>query len=161
MSGDNNNKNRKEEMNHMEDENSKSSITKQAEEKVAKHELESEHPDEILETLPPKMRERIETFMGSIAGPFVSPLESKLNEKHIDKILEIKEKYEDRVFKDTQQSRKFQLGYVLIGVSVFVFLTLLLVGKETELFKEIIKLFVAFVGGMGAGFGIKSHISSK
>jgi len=32
---------------------------------------------------------------------------------------------------------------------------------NTELFKEIIKLFVAFVGGIGVGFGIKSHINSK
>lgn len=128
---------------------------------------ETNYPGDELELgdkLSPEVRKGIEAAfmsMESISRPLLSPLESKINEKHIDKILEIKEKYGDNVFKDTQQSRKFQLVYVLIGVSVFVFLTLLLVGKDTDLFKEIIKLFVTFVGGIGVGFGIKSHINSK
>jgi len=156
MSGDNS-KNKKEEMNHPEDENFQSTITKQAEKKPMKNELKSEEP-ELVEKQPSKMIERIETVMGRFSGPLLSPLESKINEKHIDKILEIKDKYDDNAFKDTQQARKFHLIYILVGVSIFVFLTLFLVGKDTELFKEILKLFISFVGGMGAGFGIKHYM---
>ncbi len=99
--------------------------------------------------------------MGSFSRSILSPLESKINEKHIDKILELGEKDNERMYKDTQHSRKFLLVYILIGVSLFVFLTLFLVGKDTELFKDIIKLFIAFVGGMGAGYGIKHYVDYK
>ena len=93
--------------------------------------------------------------MESFAGSLPSPIESKINEKHIDKILEIKERYDERRFKDINQSRRFSFAYVLMGAGLFVFLALFLVGKNTDLFKEIIKLFIAFVGGMGLGYGIK------
>nr|NIM17620.1 hypothetical protein [Candidatus Aminicenantes bacterium]NIM84287.1 hypothetical protein [Candidatus Aminicenantes bacterium]NIN23773.1 hypothetical protein [Candidatus Aminicenantes bacterium]NIN47489.1 hypothetical protein [Candidatus Aminicenantes bacterium]NIN90409.1 hypothetical protein [Candidatus Aminicenantes bacterium] len=99
--------------------------------------------------------------MGSISRSILSPFESKINEKHIDKILELGEKDNERMYKDTQHSRKFLLFYILIGVSLFVFLTLFLVGKDTELFKEVIKLFVVFVGGLGAGYGIKHYKDRK
>lgn len=117
---------------------------------------------QIISNLPPHIKESFMeiTSMG-LGNPFLSSFASKINEKHIDKLIDINGISDERAFKDVQQSRRFQLVYVLIGVSVFVFLTLLLVGKDTELFKEIIKLFVAFVGGIGVGFGIKSHINSK
>ena len=156
MSGDNS-KDKREEMNHSEDEKSQATITEKTEKMAMKNKLKSKEP-EIVEKLPSKVKESIETFMGSFSGPFLSPLESKINEKHIEKILDIKEKYDDNAFKDTQQARKFHLIYILIGVSIFVFLTLFLIGKDTELFKEILKLFITFVGGMGAGFGIKHYM---
>lgn len=160
MSGDNK-KNKKEKTSHTGDETFQSPITKQDEKKAMKHKHESEEP-EFIEKLPPKLKKVMETFMSmDISRSSLSPFDSKINEKHIDKILEIKEKYEDKIFKDTQQSRKFQLVYVLIGVSVFVFLTLLLVGKDTELFKEIIKIVVLFAGGLGTGYGIKTYKDKK
>jgi hypothetical protein len=145
MNGNDNKKDKKEEIGHHEGENDQE--TKSG-------------GSGVLEGLPPEERKRIQTFMsmGSVSGSILSPFESKINEKHIEKILDIKEKYDEKIFKDTQQSRKFLLIYILIGVFVFVFLTLFLVGKDTELFKEIIKLFIAFVGGMGAGFGIKHYM---
>lgn len=33
--------------------------------------------------------------------------------------------------------------------------------KYTELYKEAMKLFVAFAGGLGGGFGIKGYIDRK
>ena len=162
MNGDKNNESKKKEMKHRDDENVQTGNAKKDDESSIENKDKSEEL-EILEDLPPKAKKIVEAMfsMESIARPGLSHLESKINEKHIDKILEIKEKYDDKVFSDTQQSRKFLLLYILIGVSLFVFLTLFLVGKDTELFKEIIKLFIAFVGGMGAGVGIKHYMDNK
>lgn len=154
MSGDNN-KNKKDESGHPQDESSQTVITEQGKKKSTKNAIKAEEPEREAKQLS-KILE-IEKFMG-VSGSLLSPLESKINEQHIDKILEIRERYDDKVFKDTQQSRKFMLLYILIGVALFVFLTLFLVGKDTELFKEILKLFISFVGGMGVGFGIKRYM---
>jgi hypothetical protein len=42
-----------------------------------------------------------------------------------------------------------------------VFFTVFLVKTDTELYKEAMKLFVAFAGGLGGGFGIKGYIDRK
>jgi len=74
----------------------------------------------------------------------------------IDKILEITAKDDKRSFKDTAQSRKFTLLYVVIFVALFIFLTVFLVGADKDLYKEAIKLFAVFLGGFCGGFGVKS-----
>ena len=91
-------------------------------------------------------------------GPMQHPLAEKVNEKHIDKILDISEKDAERSFKDAGETRKFTLIYVVIFVILFVFITIFLVGSDKELYKEVIKLFAVFLGGLGSGFGIKSYM---
>jgi hypothetical protein len=87
-----------------------------------------------------------------------NPLAEKINEKHIDKILDIAEKDDERSFKDAGENRKFTLIYVLVFAALFVFSTIFLVGSDKELYKEVIKLFAVFLGGLGGGFGIKSYM---
>lgn len=118
---------------------------------------------ELLNELPPEMRKEIKGFLSlsQISGSLRSKPPYKLNDGHIDKILEISEKDDERRFQDVQQSRRYVLFYILLGISLFVFLTLFLVGKDTELFKEIIKLFISFVGGIGLGYGFKSYLDKK
>jgi hypothetical protein len=161
MNDDNKEKN-KDEVKHHEDVNSKKDIAKQDVEKLSKGNDTSEEA-EIFEdeNNHHRMKKMITGFMGSISRSALSPFESKINEKHIDKILDIKEKYDDNIFRDTQSSRKFHLVYILIGVSLFVFLTLFLVGNDSELFKDIIKLFIAFVGGVGIGYGFRAYKGSE
>jgi hypothetical protein len=155
------NKKEKKEVKNSGDENSQASNNKSKEEKTEMHDTESEAL-EILQDMPPEIKKRfLSISKGSFSRSILSPLESKINEKHIDKILVIKEKYEDNIFSDTQSARKFQLIYILLGVALFVFLTLFLVSNDKDLFKEIIKLFIAFVGGFGAGYGIKSYKDSR
>ncbi len=77
MSGDNS-KDKKEEMDHPEDENSQSAITKQAEKKAVKNELKSEEPA-IVEKQPSKRIESIEAaIMGSFPDLFYRLLIPKL-----------------------------------------------------------------------------------
>ena len=120
---------------------------------------EDEIPED-LEGLPPELKTFIMSMRG-YSGPIPNPLASKINEDHIDKIIEASAKDDERRYKDMQQARKFHLIYFLAGIALFVFLTLFLVGKDTELFKEIVKLFIVFVGGIGAGYGIKSYIRKE
>ena len=67
-------------------------------------------PD-LLNELPRKS----ERLSKSVVWPWVgsarcqNPLTGKINEKHIDKILELAEKDEERSFKDAAESRKFVL----------------------------------------------------
>ena len=89
-------------------------------------------------------------------GPASHPLVEKINEKHIDRILQLSDQSEARAFEETTQSRWFTLTYVVIAACVFIFLTAFLVGMNADLYMEIIKLLVVFLGGLGGGFGIKT-----
>lgn len=114
---------------------------------------------EFLKKLPPEARKVVEIGMSlQRFGPMPNPLTDKLNEKHIDKILEISAKDDERTFADAAQSRWFALGYVIIFVALFIFLTIFLVGADKELYKEAVKLFAVFLGGFGGGFGVKTYM---
>ncbi|VFM96560.1 MAG: hypothetical protein BECKG1743F_GA0114225_101702 [Candidatus Kentron sp. G] len=82
----------------------------------------------------------------------------KLNEKHIDKILELSAENEERSFKEATQSRRFTLIYAMIFAALFIFVTIFLVQADKDLYKEILKLFAVFLGGLGGGFSIKSYM---
>ena len=94
-------------------------------------------------------------------GPMPNPLTEKLTEKHIDKILDISAKDDERSFADSAHSRWFTLVYVILGIALFVFLTIFLVGADKELYKEAVKLFAVFLGGFGGGFGVKSYMDRE
>jgi hypothetical protein len=147
---------------HPGNENSQFATAKQGVENIAE-DRDNEEEIELFEDVQPSIKKSVKTMLTlqGITGPISSVLDSKINEKHIDKILELTEKSDERRFKDTKHLRKFRLIYLLIGVALFIFLTLFLVGKDPELFKEVIKLFVVFVGGMGAGYGIRHYKDSE
>ena len=114
---------------------------------------------ELLEKLPPEARKVVEIGMSMHRfGPIPNPITEKLNDRHIDKILDIAAKDDERAFEDAKESRKFTLIYILVFSALFIFLTIFLVGSDVELYKEIIKLFTIFLGGLGSGFGIKSYM---
>lgn len=114
---------------------------------------------ELLKNLPPEAKKVLEVGMSMHRfGPMPNPLTEKINERHIDKILEIAEKDDERSFEDAGAARKFTLIYVLVFAALFIFSTVFLVGSDKELYKEVIKLFAVFLGGLGSGFGIKSYM---
>ena len=84
-----------------------------------------------------------------------------MNEKILDKVVEFKKRCDERKFQDLQHAKQFQLLYILIGISFFVFLTLFLGTKDPELFKEIVEIFIVFACGIGAGYGIKSYKDNR
>lgn len=121
-------------------------------------------PDpELLNKLSPEARKVVEVGMMSMQrfGPMPNPIAEKLTPNHIDKILNIAEKDDERSYKDTGQSRKYTLIYILIFAALFIFTTIFLVGSDKELYKETMKLFSVFLGGLGSGFGIRSYMDKK
>ena len=117
---------------------------------------------EILENLPPEIKRVMQIGFGmQRVGPIPSPLASKVNEQHISRILEITEEDSKRDFTDVQRARWFSFGYVLLFCALFVFLTIYLAGENSALYGEIVKLAVAFLGGVGSGFGVKTYLDRK
>jgi len=120
-------------------------------------------PDaDLLKKLPPEARKVVEIGMSMHRfGAMSNPLADKLTEKHIDKILDISAKDDERSFADAAHSRWFTLTYVVLFLALFVFLTVYLVGADKELYKEAVKLFAVFLGGFGGGFGVKSYMDRE
>ncbi len=134
----------------------------EAEVDASEDKTEAESEAEFLGKLPPEARKVVEIGMSMHRfGPMPNPIAEKLNEGHIDKILEIAAKDDERAFQDAGSSRKYTLAYIVIFVSLFIFLTIFLVGSDIELYKEIIKIFVVFLGGLGSGFGIKTYMDKN
>ena len=116
-----------------------------------------------LENLPPEVKRVVQATlsMQRISTPFGSPLQDKINEEHISKILEIVEKDDERTFADAQSARKYTLINTIIILGFFGFLTVFLVNKDVEVYRELLKLTVAFAGGLGSGFGLKGYLDRK
>ena len=115
---------------------------------------------EVIEGLPPEVREFVRVGMMSMQhnGPLPNPLIEKINEGHIDRIIDLAEKDGNLNYKDAGRSKCYTLVYTLIAVAVFVFVTVFLAKTNQELFKEILKLFAVFIGGLGSGFGLKGYM---
>ena len=94
-------------------------------------------------------------------GPMPNPLTEKLTPAHIDKILEISEKDDERSFADSTQSRWFALGYSIVAAALLIFLTVFLVDADKALYEETMKMFAVFLGGFGGGFGVKSYMDRE
>lgn len=143
----------------LDDEKSENNIITDSKEETSK---EESHDPEILENLPPELKRVMEVgfSMQKFSGPVASPLLEKINEKHIDKILDLSEKEDDRQYKDSQSNKIIFISCFVIVILLFVFLTIHLAQSNSELYMEILKLSIAFVGGLGGGFGIKSYIGS-
>lgn len=116
-----------------------------------------------LQNLPPEVKRVVEASLSIqrfSSGSF-SPIQQKINEQHISKILEIVEKDDERAFADAQSSRKYALIYTIILVITFGSLTVFLVNKDVALYQEILKIIIIFGGGFGSGFGFKSYRDRK
>jgi hypothetical protein len=109
-----------------------------------------------------EIRQRItEVMMGVARGPGHHPIFEKFTAAHVDKFL-------DHTHQDDQDERHlirsrrwFQLAYVLIGVASLLLLIVFLLPTDRELLVEILKDVVIFGGGIGSGYGIKSHLERR
>ena len=106
------------------------------EDSAATKDVDSIEPD-LPKSLPPEAKKVLEVGMSMRRfGAMPNPIAEKINERHIDKILDIAEKDEERSFKDTGESRKFTLVYILIFAAIFVFTTVFLADSDRDLYKE-------------------------
>jgi len=119
---------------------------------------ESVIPDEILEQMPEEERGRVISIMKQTMFSGImsrkNPIAEKITEGHIDKMIDESAKDSEREYKDKNNQRLFTLGIVFLGVLLLIFLTVYLAKSHEETLMNIIIPILAFLGGMGAGYGI-------
>ncbi|WP_013325317.1 hypothetical protein [Gloeothece verrucosa] len=115
-----------------------------------------------IENLPAPIKRVVQgtLSMQRISSPF-SPLQNKITESHITKILEITEKDDERAFLDTKEERKYNFWYFVFILAFLVFITVFLVNKDITLYQEILKIIIIFGGGFGSGIGFKGYLDRK
>ncbi|MCU0615022.1 MAG: hypothetical protein MUD09_08070 [Desulfobacterales bacterium] len=89
------------------------------------------------------------------------PLFEKFTEDHVHKYLDYIQKDDDNEFSFRSSNRWFYLLYTVLGLCFFSFLVIYLLPKDKGLLDEILKLLVAFAGGLGSGYGIKAFKDKK
>lgn len=147
-------------MSEQEAQSEKKPESKQAEDSESV-DLEAIAPE--LADLPPEAKRFVQATlsMQRFSAPLVSPILGKINENHISKILEIAEKEDERLFADTQSSRKYTLINTILILCFFGFLTVFLVNKDVAVYQEILRIIIIFGGGLGSGFGLKGYLDRK
>ena len=115
---------------------------------------------EVLDDLPPKFkREFIREVSMIRSGSVANPIYSKINEDHITSIITEGAESNKRDFEDAQRERYFKFAIVLVGVGLFIFITLYLARDNAELFTNILVGSATFIGGAGVGYGYRSRQS--
>ena len=101
----------------------------------------------------------VEEFTGIAQfGPMHHPIFSKFEPEHVTQFLaNVREREQDESHYK-KGGRWFRLAYVLTGIGVFVFLTLLLLPDQSDLYFQILEYVGIFAAGFAGGYGIKTYM---
>ncbi|UTC82689.1 hypothetical protein [Treponema denticola] len=121
---------------------------------------------EAIDNAPPEIKHALQQFslgilstqqISSRSSKFFDNISDKITEDHIDKIIDKTDTTDKRefIFNIFIQIRNLLL--VSGCIALFVWLTIYLASKNEPLYKEVLKITVSFLGGLGLGFGIKSY----
>jgi hypothetical protein len=129
---------------------------------TANKELDSLHP--FINKVPSNFREVFLAIQQTITRSSVHPLIEKFNEKHIDKALDQISVQGERQYELAKIDKRNNLVYVIIGSTIFVFLSWFLLPSDKEAFIELIRTLLVAGGGIGIGGGytiVKLYRSRK
>lgn len=119
----------------------------------------AEEIGDVVNQFPEEMRSAIQIMAGS--GPAYPPFMKNIDGEHLHKIFDLADKEMSFVFKDRSMNRYLIFGVFLVIVALLVFLTVYLVEDHPEIFADILKLGVIFMGGFGSGWGFFSYRASR
>ena len=127
---------------------SKESLIKKEEAKVP----------EFLGDLPPEVKEVLGfgLTMRNFSGSHVPSIVSKINERHIDKVLDLAKDDSDKDYKANLWNLGMRISIIAISIGLFMFLTFYFGRTDKELYLDLVKVIAAFLGGIGIGYGLKS-----
>ena len=91
------------------------------------------------------------------SGPERHPVFDKFEPEHVTQFLDNSYKLESAEGNFRRGGRWFIFLLISLAVAVFVFLTIFLVPDHLDVYTEILKIILAFLGGMGAGYGVKTY----
>ena len=117
--------------------------------------------EEAFRDAPKEVQRFMAMFRSGPMSPPMHPLFNKFTDAHIDKFLDYSQKDDENTYSLYKSGRWFSLSYVLIGAGFLIFLIAFLANNNKELLADIIKILVIFAGGIGGGFGLKSHLEKK
>jgi hypothetical protein len=135
---------------------------------------EREEPSEQeLAQIPiPEQFKQLTSFFAATQQPVFPPFASKVNEAHIDKILDITDRQYVREFEAENAERELEntkrkyafarlVLIAVLGIGLFIFLTVYMVDRDRELYKEVLKIGLTFLSGLGLGGGVAYHLGRK
>lgn len=113
-------------------------------------------PPEILEHVPEPVRERVKQSFGFISGAVSNPMTKKITSEHITKIIDSDREFTKGEMELRKSNRNYTLGYVILIIALFVFLTIYLATSNSTLYQAILTHVGAIIAGFGAGWGFNS-----
>jgi hypothetical protein len=129
-----------------------------------KDKQELQASSESVEKIPEPVRSFFSSFFAS-RQPVFPPFMEKINEEHINKVLDYSEKQDERDFAEAQAERKFAFARFIVIALVFaftlVFLTLYLAPIDKELYRDVLKIGLGFLSGAGLAGGVAYHLGRK
>ena len=99
-------------------------------------------------------------FVASFArssGPAYHPIFEKFDSEHVSQFLAQTHETDQEERQLRRSDRWFRLCYVLIGVVIFIFLTLFLLPDHAALYLEILKALGIFGAGAAGGYGLRAY----
>jgi hypothetical protein len=131
----------------------------------------AEDLEKMFDEAPPEMKKVISRMFsmqissrqesGPLSSRFFDAIGPKINEEHINKLISNNDNSDKRQFGFSVfiQIRNILIVSGIIGV--FIWLTIFMSTNNATLYLDLIKTIVAFLGGIGIGFGIKSYKEKK
>ena len=104
------------------------------------------------------VRELVASFAAiSRTGPAYHPIFDKFESEHVSQFLRQAHEQDQDEQQFARSSRWFRLVYALMGLGVFVFMTVLLLPEHGSLYVEILKGLGIFAAGAAGGYGLKAY----
>jgi len=89
------------------------------------------------------------------------PIFDKFTPEHVGKFLDYSHDDDVHEYTLARENRWFYLAYVVLAIGFLVFLIVFLTPSHKDLLTDILRLLLAFAGGFGAGFGLKSYLEKR
>lgn len=105
----------------------------------------------------PQVFQEIVASFARSSGPVYHPIFEKFESEHVSQFLTQTHETDREERQLRRGDRWFSLGYVSIGVAIFIFLTLLLLPDHAALYLEILKALGIFGAGAAGGYGLRAY----
>lgn len=105
----------------------------------------------------PRVLQEIVASFDQSSGPIYHPIFDKFESEHVSQFLAQTHETDRDERRLRRGDRWFRLGYVLIGVFIFLFLTWFLLPDHAALYLEILKALGIFGAGAAGGYGLRAY----
>ena len=101
--------------------------------------------------------QQISARLTRTSGPSYHPIFDKFEGEHVSQFLDLSHQSDEAERSVRRSGRWFKAGYTILGLGLFVFLTVWLLPEQADLYSEIVKSVCLFAGGLAGGYGLKAY----